>query len=67
MTPAEAVTREERIAIMVICGNCSESEAQLFCDKHPELYGICEVIEVQEQLLLIISFFLFKNLVDRLT
>lgn len=51
MSPAEAVTREERIAIMVVCGNCSESEAQTFCDKHPELYGVREFIEVQELLL----------------
>jgi len=44
------VTRAERMAIMTICGNCSEDEAQRFCDQHPELYGVREVLEQQSGL-----------------
>lgn len=51
MNSSQAVTREERLAIMTICGKTSESEAQAFCDKHPDLYGVREVEEVQQLLL----------------
>lgn len=44
------VTRAERMAIMTICGNCSEDEAQRYCDRYPELFGVREVIEQQDGL-----------------
>lgn len=47
----EEVTRAERVAIMVVCGQQSEAEAQAFCDKHPQLYGIRTREEHQQGLL----------------
>lgn len=47
----EEVTRAERVAIMMICGQQSEAEAQAFCDKHPQLYGIRDREEYQQGLL----------------
>ena len=51
MTPDQAVTRAERMAIMEVCGNVPPETAQKFCDQHPELYGIREVKEVQNELI----------------
>lgn len=42
------VTRAERLAIMTICGNCSEDDAQRFCDRHPELYGYGENVDERQ-------------------
>ena len=47
----EEVTRAERVAIMVVCGQQSEAEAQAFCDKHPQLYVILAREEQQQSLL----------------
>lgn len=43
----EEMTRAERVAIMVVCGNATEDEAQRFCDRHPDLYGVRVVTAVQ--------------------
>lgn len=43
MKPSEEVTRAERVAIMVVCGNCSEAKAQEHCDRYPELFGLRDV------------------------
>lgn len=51
MTESQQVTREERVAIMMVCGNVSEYEAQCYCDRHPDLYGLREIEEVQQQLI----------------
>jgi len=51
MTEDQAVTREERVAIMTICGNCSEEEAQRYCDGLPWEYGTRDRQEKQETLL----------------
>lgn len=43
----EEMTRAERVAIMVVCGNATEDEAQRFCDRFPEFYGVRVVEAVQ--------------------
>lgn len=50
MRPSEEVTRAERVAIMVVCGNATVEEAQAFCDRYPELFGLRDVTEVQADL-----------------
>lgn len=50
MNPSQEMTRAERVAIMVVCGNASEDEAQRFCDQHPDLYGLREKNEQQDGL-----------------
>jgi len=32
MSAPEGITREERLAIMTVCGNCTEEEAQRYVD-----------------------------------
>lgn len=40
MTPDQTESRDERVAIMTVCGKCSVAAADAFCDTMPELYGI---------------------------
>jgi ribosomal protein L44E len=47
----EEVTRAERVAIMVVCGQQTEADSQVFCDKYPQLYGILAREEQQQSLL----------------
>ena len=51
MTPDQAMSRAEREAIMIVCGNVPPEEAQRFCDRHPEIFGIRDREEQQDSLL----------------
>lgn len=50
MTPEQRESREERVAIMMYDGGCTEAEAQLFCNHRPDLYGWVDIEEKQERL-----------------
>ena len=50
MTPDEAESREERVAIMTAEG-MPEEEAQAYCDTKPWLHGVREQEEKQQQLI----------------
>ena len=39
MTDDQRYNREERLAIMTICGDGFETEAQSYCDSKPDIYG----------------------------
>ena len=45
------INREERVAIMMLCGDCCETEAQNYCDLKPEVYGVRKTTEIQLDLL----------------
>lgn len=47
MNPEQAMNREERVAIMTICGNQTEEVAQAYCDTKPDVYGIRDFEETQ--------------------
>lgn len=51
MTAEQRANRAERVAIMTAGGEVSEEEAQRYCDRYPDVYGIREREESQLSLL----------------
>lgn len=50
MSESQILDRDERVAIMVTMGGVTEEEAHRFCDSRPDMYGIREVTERQNDL-----------------
>lgn len=47
MTPEQAESRFERVAIMMFDGKLSEEDAEKYCDCSPDQYGIRDFSEKQ--------------------
>ena len=56
MTPDQKYNREERIGIMVFEGKMTEEFAQAYCDRFPDVYGIREVTERQDDLFRVLTY-----------
>ena len=52
MSAPEGITREERLAIMTVCGNCTEEEAQRYVDskEYLESMRVWDAREVMQQI-----------------
>lgn len=50
MNPVQAMDRAERVAIMVVCGNMTEEQAEAYCNTKPDVYGLKIQDEKQEGL-----------------